>query len=67
MQGTLHNVYMAALLVSFGMKSLFGGGKFVQDENGYPSSFRGIILYLFLQNLFITFLSQLEHHPCGRR
>jgi hypothetical protein len=32
---------MTALFVSFGAKSLYCGGKFVQDENGNPTLLKG--------------------------
>jgi hypothetical protein len=33
----LQNVYMATLFVSFGAKSLFGGGMLVHDISGNPN------------------------------
>jgi hypothetical protein len=38
MENALQNVYMAALFVSFGPKSLSGGGKFISNVYGNPNS-----------------------------
>jgi hypothetical protein len=46
----LQNIYMAIILVSFGAKSLFGGGKFVYNIYGNPNCPQ--VDKLFFPNLY---------------
>jgi hypothetical protein len=63
---TLQNVYILALLMNFGIKSLADGGKFVQDKNGdlnspqankpffFPNLHKLYYLYI-LMNFYLVF------------